>query len=168
MSCNKRDQEAKVSRQNFVARLSELFNEALETNWKFPEPEAEFTTEKEKNGILSRTTKRTAFWSDRIISNSRYKFCCTRFSSSGNRWQIDRKRINPPLRMYFIYTLFSSFQYVSIPFKGNIHISQMMLAIVCITVKIYRYYQITTIIRYKITKRLIKSKWVINTWCTTI
>ena len=32
MSCNKRDQEAKVSRQNFVARLSELFNEALETS----------------------------------------------------------------------------------------------------------------------------------------
>ena len=63
MSYNKHDQEAKVSRHNFVVRLPELFNEALETSWKFPESEAEFTTEKEKNGILSRTTKRTAFWS---------------------------------------------------------------------------------------------------------
>ena len=44
MSYNKHDQEAKVSRHNFVVRLPELFNEALETNWKFPEPEAEFTT----------------------------------------------------------------------------------------------------------------------------
>ena len=48
MSYNKHDQEAEVSRHNFVVRLPELFNEALETNWKFPEPEAEFTTEKEK------------------------------------------------------------------------------------------------------------------------